>query len=111
MITTHVLDTTRGKPAAGVKVTLYAAANRNEEWRELGRGTTDDDGRLATFTDGSHPRGWYRLSFEIGEWFNARGIACFHPVIDITFDVQDAGEPVHVPVLLSPFGYTTYRGS
>lgn len=110
MITTHVLDTTRGRPADGVTVRLDAA--EGTDWRELSRGITDADGRLKTLTDGLDlPAGRYRLTFETGAWFKRHGAISFHPAIDVLFEIVNPAEDVHVPLLLSPFGYTTYRGS
>ena len=110
MITTHVLDTTRGRPADGVTVRLDEADGA--AWRELSRGVTDGDGRLKTLTDGiALHAGRYRLTFETGAWFKRHGGTSFHPAIDVLFEIANPSEDVHVPLLLSPFGYTTYRGS
>ncbi len=108
-ITTHILDLSAGTPAAGVTVTLERAEGSG--WALLGRATTDADGRVR---DGFPPlatAGRHRLTFATGEWFAARGVASFHPEISVTFEVRDAQEHHHVPLLLSPFGYSTYRGS
>ena len=102
-ITTHVLDTARGRPAAGVPVRLELRAGN--EWREIGRGTTDDDGRLRTLTGPSIDAGTYRITFDTA----AR--SDFFPEVAIVFEVKDAAQHYHVPLLLSPFGYSTYRGS
>jgi len=106
-ITTHILDTARGCPASGVEVVLHA-----EDGSELGRGTTDDDGRIGDLRPaGSRlSPGTYRLRFEVGPYLESRG-AGFYPLIDVTFRVADPAEHYHVPLLLSPFGYSTYRGS
>lgn len=110
MITTHVLDTTRGRPADGVEVRLDTVEGSG--WRELSRGITDADGRLNTLSDGVELRaGRYRLTFETGAWFRRHGGVSFHPAIDVLFELSDPADHVHVPLLLSPFGYTTYRGS
>jgi 5-hydroxyisourate hydrolase len=110
MITTHVLDTARGRPAAGVPVVLEHAAR--DRWRELGRGATDADGRLRDLVaEGSTlDAGRYRLTFDTGAYFRDRGEAAFYPEVAIVFTVA-ADEHHHVPLLLSPFGYSTYRGS
>ena len=102
-ITTHVLDTARGRPAAGVPVVLER--RDGEQWREIGRGTTDDDGRLRTLTGPSIDTGTYRITFDTA----AR--SDFFPEVAIVFEVKDAAQHYHVPLLLSPFGYSTYRGS
>jgi 5-hydroxyisourate hydrolase len=104
-ITTHVLDTARGRPAAGVPVRLEL--RDGQQWREIGRGTTDDDGRLRTLTGPSIDAGTYRITFDIAA-YNAGG---FFPEVAIVFAVNDAAQHYHVPLLLSPFGYSTYRGS
>ena len=110
-ITTHILDTARGRPAAGVTVILEA--QKGEAFAEIARGKTDDDGRCRSLLDGGHipGSGVYRLHFETGPYFEARGESCFHPFVTLAFSVDDPGEHYHVPLLLSPFGYTTYRGS
>lgn len=103
-ITTHVLDTAKGKPAQGIAITLSILEG---DWRTIGRGTTDADGRLRTLTDGVDlTRGTYRLTFET----SAYG-ATFFPQVSIVFRVDDPAQHYHVPLLLSPFGYSTYRGS
>ena len=109
-ITTHVLDTARGRPAAGMAVSL--ARRTGETWTELARARTDATGRVANLLpdDLEIPAGSYRLRFDTGAYFKAQGVASFHPFIEIMFDVRDA-EHYHVPLLVSPFGYTTYRGS
>jgi len=102
-ITTHVLDTARGRPAAGVSVRLEFRTGH--EWRELAQGTTDADGRVRTLTGPSIDAGTYRLTFDTA----AR--SDFFPEVAIVFEVKDAQQHYHVPLLLSPFGYSTYRGS
>ncbi len=109
-ITTHVLDTARGQPVAGVRVSL--ALRAGERWNELATATTDADGRIAAFrADRPAAVGsTYRLRFEIGEYFAAQGFAAFYPYVEVVFTVND-DRPHHVPLLVGPFGYTTYRGS
>ncbi len=109
-ITTHVLDTARGVPAAGVPVTLDALGP--EGWRALGTGATDADGRLRTLLPPGvvAEQGMYRLTFDTGAYFRAIGAEGFYPEVTVTFTVRD-GRHHHVPLLLSPFGYSTYRGS
>ncbi|MBK5259235.1 MAG: hydroxyisourate hydrolase [Thermoanaerobaculia bacterium] len=104
-ITTHVLDTALGRPAAGVRVSLEVL--EGEKWTAVSTGVTDADGRLRTLTEG-HPlrRGNYRLVFATGAY--NRG---FFPEVTITFEVKDPTAHHHVPLLLSPYGYSTYRGS
>ena len=103
-ITTHVLDTAKGRPAQGIAITLSIL---DGEWRTVGRGSTDADGRLRTLTDGIEiKRATYRLTFETGAYG-----ATFFPEVSIVFRVDDPAQHYHVPLLLSPFGYSTYRGS
>jgi len=102
-ITTHVLDTAQGRPASGVPVELEI--REGESWRKLGQGETDSDGRLRTLLSGELQAGTYRLRFD------TNGRSPFFPEVAIVFVVHEAGGHYHVPLLLSPYGYTTYRGS
>ena len=106
-ISTHVLDTSRGQPAAGIKITL----TRGDE--VLGSGVTDNDGRVKTLlADGRKLGiGMHKLVFEVGEYLSARNEAAFYERIAIEFVVSSESDHYHVPLLLSPFGYSTYRGS
>jgi 5-hydroxyisourate hydrolase len=111
-ITTHILDTSTGHPAPGVEVVLDVQ-DADDTWSELGRGQTDADGRLRTLLTAGAPlaAGRYRLTFYTRSYFERSGLTSFYPHVIVVFDVV-AGEPhYHVPLLLSPFGYTTYRGS
>ena len=108
-ITTHVLDTSRGCPAAGVPVVLERAVDSG--WQPAGRDTTDADGRASDLLSSAPEDGCYRLTFDTGTYFRAVGKAGFYPEVSVTFVVGDATEHYHVPLLLSPFGYSTYRGS
>ncbi|HEX8672999.1 MAG TPA: hydroxyisourate hydrolase [Longimicrobium sp.] len=110
-ITTHVLDTARGRPASGVAIVLERVAN--DAATTLGRGETDADGRLRTLLPSGAPlaAGTYRLVFDTGAYFAAQGSDAFYPEVAIVFQVKNGGEHFHVPLLLSPFGYSTYRGS
>ena len=111
-ITTHVLDTSRGRPAQGVKLVL-ASRSVKGDWAELAAGETDADGRnRSLLAAGARPApGVYRLRFELEEYFRKQGVPAFYPFADIVFEVRDPSEHYHVPLLLSPFGYSTYRGS
>jgi 5-hydroxyisourate hydrolase len=102
MVTTHVLDTASGRPAAGVGVRLERA-----DGTVVGEGRTDDDGRLRDL--GAPEPGEHRLVFATGEWFAAAGREAFWPEVVVTFTLGEGHH--HVPLLLSPFGYSTYRGS
>ena len=106
-ITTHVLDTTRGRPAAGIPVTLDFQISP-QEWKELGQGTTDADGRIQTLIDAGAELtpGVYRLTFNVESYQRA-----FYPRVVVEFRVENAKEHYHIPLLLGAFGYTTYRGS
>ena len=110
-ISTHVLDATLGTPAAGVSVTLSRLAG---SWLDVESGVTDADGRYRFLAD--TPAGTYCLTFGTGAYFAARSVATFYPEVAVTFmilepaDVEGPGH-FHVPLLLSPFAYSTYRGS
>jgi hydroxyisourate hydrolase len=109
-ITTHVLDTARGCPAAGVHVRLERSDD--DAWTATGEGATDANGRLTTLTQGqSVAAGTYRLTFDTGRYHRAHGVTPFFPDVQITFVVDDERGHYHVPLLLSPFGFSTYRGS
>jgi 5-hydroxyisourate hydrolase len=110
-ITTHVLDTSKGRPAAGVRVTLEVKTDGG--WTRLGAGATDADGRLRTLLAAGSPiaAGTYRLTFETAAYFAAQGVTAFYPEVQVQFAVQEGGGHFHVPLLLSPYGYSTYRGS
>lgn len=110
-ITTHVLDTSLGKPAAGVSVTLTHVGKLAGTPTLLAESHTDDDGRITGALSVPMERGTYRLTFDTGEYFRTRGVEAFYPEVTITFEVRDAAQHHHVPLLLSPFGYSTYRGS
>lgn len=109
-ITTHVLDVGRGKPAAGVTVVLERQ-DGNHQWVEVARRKTDDDGRVRDLSPGDVAIGIYRLTFGSAEYFRGRGEACFYPEVPVTFEISDPAQHYHVPLLLSAFGYSTYRGS
>jgi 5-hydroxyisourate hydrolase len=106
-LSTHVLDATTGRPAAGVQVRLEGAGD--DGWALAGEGTTGPDGRLSLA--GQAAPGVYRITFGSGTYFKARGSATFYPEVTITFEITGPDEHHHVPLLLSPFAYSTYRGS
>ena len=107
-ISTHVLDTALGRPASGVRVTLERASDN----AVVGNGTTDADGRLRDLVSSNAPLGpgVYRLRFDVAAYFDLKHRAAFYPEVVIVFRVSES-EHYHVPLLLSPFGYSTYRGS
>lgn len=108
-ISTHILDTTRGRPAKGVTVRLEQVLGATAT--ELTRGVTNDDGRVKPLLDVIPAEGTYRLHFDVGPYFAALGVEAFYPVVTIDFVVKARGEHYHVPLLLNPFGFATYRGS
>lgn len=109
-VTTHVLDTAAGKPAAGVPVKLEHESD--DGWREVGSSTTDADGRISNLlTSDDFKPGVYRITFELDTYFRDQGRHSFYREVPVIFVVADAGEHYHIPLLLSPFGYSTYRGS
>jgi 5-hydroxyisourate hydrolase len=111
-ITTHVLDTANGRPAAGIRV-LLEQSDDSGVYRAVGADITDSDGRARSLFPSGHvlDAGNYRLQFETGAYFQTVGVTAFHPRVTVAFTVNDPTQHYHVPLLLSPFGYTTYRGS
>ncbi|MFC4000647.1 hydroxyisourate hydrolase [Prauserella oleivorans] len=105
LVTTHVLDNATGRPAAGIPVRLDA---RDDDWSPLAYAETDDDGRIRELGPDSLPAGVYRLVFDTASYL---GPDAFYPEITVTFRITDPAAHHHVPVLLSPFAYSTYRGS
>jgi 5-hydroxyisourate hydrolase len=109
-LSTHVLDTALGRPAAGVRITCERL--EGAEWRELTERETDADGRVGDLVArDALTAGVHRLSFATAEYAAAIGTPTFWPLVTILFEVTDPTEHHHVPLLLSPFGYSTYRGS
>lgn len=112
MITTHVLDTSLGRPAAGVPVLLEMRVEA-DRWQQVGAGQTDADGRLRTLTPEAAPLtpGVYRLTFDTGSYFGGAGRRTLYPSIAIVFETRPGEAHYHVPLLVAPFGYSTYRGT
>ena len=113
-ITTHILDTAAGRPAAGVRVLLERLDPGTGKYVELGQGVTDDDGRIGDLMDaGTLQAGIHRLTFYTGDYLSDAGRPGFYPEVPVIFEIAaDAtDEHYHVPLLLNPFGYSTYRGS
>jgi 5-hydroxyisourate hydrolase len=108
-LSTHVLDATTGRPAAGVRVRLERSGDGG--WSPAGDGLTGADGRLSLPDGDAAGPGVYRITFGSGAYFRARGVASFYPEVTVTFEVTAPDEHCHVPLLLSPFAYSTYRGS
>lgn len=116
-VTAHVLDTTLGKPAAGVEIVLAqlagaAAGQGMDPFAAVGHAVTNDDGRISDLSRGAGLRaGTYRITFNSGAYFARRGVPSFYPQVEVIFQVTDPAQHYHIPLLLSPFGYSTYRGS
>ncbi|MFK7890522.1 MAG: hydroxyisourate hydrolase [Granulosicoccus sp.] len=118
-ITSHILDTSRGSPAEGVLTILMQ--QQNDDWLMLGSASTDADGRIADFTGpqtepstGSTnplPGGIYKLTFYMSGYYENLQQSCFYPYIEVVFEISGDGQHYHVPLLVNPYGYSTYRGS
>jgi len=104
-ISTHVLDTSLGKPAAGVRVTF------EREDGQIIDAITDADGRIGEFESGDIAPGTYRLRFDSAEYFTKTNRPVFYPEVVVAFRIEAGDEHFHIPLLISPFGYSTYRGS
>lgn len=113
MISTHVLDTARGRPAVGVPVRLERLDDGSDGARLISDAVTDADGRVRELapSSASVPVGRYRLRFDTAAYFSAQRIDAFYPEVSVVFEIRDASQHYHVPLLLNPFGYSTYRGS
>ncbi|MDE3720089.1 hydroxyisourate hydrolase [Nocardiopsis sp. N85] len=111
-VTTHILDAALGRPAAGVPVRLEAASDADRaSWRTVAEGRTDDDGRVGDLGPERLAAGYHRITFDTAAYFTATGQRGFYPEVSIVFDLADEDAHYHVPLLLSPFAYSTYRGS
>lgn len=108
-VTTHVLDAARGCPANGV--TVHLETSSGTEWTQLAQDETDSDGRVRELGPERLDAGDYRLTFATGDYFDRQGVATFYPQAQITFRITDPEQHYHVPLLLSPFAFSTYRGS
>ncbi len=110
-ISTHILDTSQGRPATGVEVTL-SQWNGNR-WKTLSTAVTDKHGRITDFLQGAKhgEQGLYRLQFATEKYFSALNTEALYPWVDVVFGIKDANEKYHIPLLLSGHGYTTYRGT
>ena len=108
-ITSHILDTSKGKPATGVQVTLFQL---KEDWQRIGSDLTNNDGRIPGFPilENSGSDNIFKLKFETKPYFENNNLESFYPFIEIIFTIKN-DEHYHVPLLLNPFGYSTYRGS
>lgn len=108
-ISTHILDTAAGHPAVGVDVVLEAQAE--DSWSLVASGTTDENGRVTDLGPAEVTPGTYRLRFATAAYFQATSTATFFPEVSLTFTVANPSEHYHVPLLISPFAYSTYRGN
>jgi 5-hydroxyisourate hydrolase len=109
-ITTHVLDTSLGRPAQGIPVALEM--QKSGVWKKLGSQITDADGRARELVpQGALEKAVYRLIFNTSAYFASRKITGFYPEVNVVFEIQEPKQHYHVPLLLSPYGYSTYRGS
>ena len=111
-ISTHILDVAQGKPAGEVPVRLERRESGGE-WARLGSSQTNNDGRcdqLLPEGEDLHP-GLYRLAFDTATYHHAQNVEGLYPIVEITFQVREGDSRFHIPLLLSPHGYTTYRGS
>lgn len=111
-LTTHALDTSCGKPAVGLELSLYKIQSDDTSTLMATR-TCDGDGRVKNLVDEQNEwqPGVYRIRFQSEKYFQSQGKDCFYPYCDVTFTILSPTNHYHVPLLLSPFGYTTYRGS
>jgi 5-hydroxyisourate hydrolase len=108
-LTSHVLDTSKGLPAKDVRVVLYR--EDSSLWIELANAKTDEDGRIKEWRPLQKlSNGIYKLAFDTKAYFKAEGVKTFYPTVEIIFEIKTR-KHYHVPLLLNPFGYTTYRGS
>ena len=110
-ITSHILDTTLGLPARQVFITLMQ--QHDDDWLMLGSALTNDDGRVSDFTESDEvlAAGIYKLTFYLADYYAAMSQKSFYPQVDVTFEIEGDGQHYHVPLLLNPYGYSTYRGS
>merc|ERR1719397_59354 len=113
-VSSHILDTTTGRPAAGIKIQMYKRIPNNQEYRRelLSEKVTNSDGRAAGFTNvAEFEAGVYKMNFDIEDYFAAKNVEQFYPYVEIVFNNREPSEHYHIPLLLTANGYTTYRGS
>ena len=109
-LSTHILDTAKGRPAAGVPLLL--AKQTDGAWMEAGSGKTDADGRCKTLLgEAALERATYRIRFDTAAYYKAEGLTGLYPYVEIVFDITDPASHYHIPLLLTANGYSTYRGS
>jgi 5-hydroxyisourate hydrolase len=110
-ITTHVLDTASGHPATGLPITI--SIEDNGQWKQVGKGETNADGRITDLLPHDKPlkAARYLMHFDTGTYFRKKSIQGFYPYVEVVFEIKQTTQHYHVPLLLSPFGFSTYRGS
>jgi len=108
-ISTHILDTASGRPAEGMHVQLERMENGG--WTPMFEGTTNADGRVTDLAPNGISPGIHRMTFGTGDYHRAQGVAGFYPQVRVCFEIGATDEHYHVPLLISPFGFSTYRGS
>ena len=108
-LSTHILDLSLGRPAAGVELALTRQSD-GDGWTPLDTARTNENGRVESFGPVTEP-GTYRIRFQLAAYFAGRKQSCFYPFADVVFTIDDPGQHYHVPLLVSPYGYSTYRGS
>ncbi|WGE92198.1 hydroxyisourate hydrolase [Actinobacillus genomosp. 1] len=112
-LSTHILDINKGKPAEDVQVELYKLNNENGNWQQIAKNITDKNGRIAEFLpiqEGLNNNGVYKLKFQVKDYFERLQEQSFYPFVEVSFELNDRSH-YHVPITLSPYGYSTYRGS
>ncbi|XP_049660309.1 5-hydroxyisourate hydrolase-like isoform X2 [Accipiter gentilis] len=111
-LTTHVLNIVTGLPAAGLIIRLAQLQEPGLQWTELAQRWTDEDGRcLPLLARGQAKAGTYKLHFETAAYWQGQGHTSFYPFVEVVFTITDPAQKLHVPLLISPYSYTTYRGS
>ncbi|NWU91279.1 HIUH hydrolase, partial [Upupa epops] len=111
-LTTHVLNTATGLPATGLAISLAQLQEPGTGWTELAQRWTDKDGRcLPLLLPGQAKAGTYKLRFETAVYWQGLGQASFYPFVEVVFTIEDPSQKLHIPLLISPYSYTTYRGS
>lgn len=110
-LSSHILDINSGSPAPGVKISLYKLDTKDNTWTQVDEKVTDENGRIKDFLpDNADNKGGYKLTYHVGPYFEAKGQDSFYPFIDVVFQIKDDNH-YHVPITLSPYGYSTYRGN
>lgn len=111
-ISSHVLDTSSGFPASGISITFEKFDSQSKEWIHVVRKEADKDGRASKFLSWEEFQPiTYRMRFDIKDYFHDKGVETFYPYAEVVFEIKDTKAHYHVPLLLSPYGYSTYRGS